>query len=190
MSLHIYSLISYLDHEEDSALIRFLSHVHKKLKEGNTRHSLPKLDWCITMVTPFPASSCDVAWLALGIKLGSYDTEGKGFWRTRTMNFAFVKETEETSKLVLTLETPPSLKETVSKTKSILAHLTKKPPDKQSFEALLHILVAEQIPNESIKRRKIFWEKFFLLHSTTFAVSVNRPTLVLQGDDDWFPVMT
>lgn len=188
MIQHDYCLISQIP--ELDMLWYTLENVRRKLVGKGVPHHVPKLNWHITHVTPFEATPVEVTWFSLGLAVGTAlfsHVSPKRLVRTTCFDFY---ENEKELVLILRLEIDEDFRTMISKTRSIIQHLTKVKFPPKSFQPNFHATIAEGLPLWSFKQREEFLEKLKREQSVATVTNLQLPNIFMKGDGHWIPVVT
>ena len=192
MKQSTYCLISSI--EERDPLWPTLYSIKSKLKSYNIPHSLPKLNWHLTHVTPFKATASEVSWFALGLEIGKALSPTKHRERfIKGLTFDFY-ENEEEDALILRLETNEEFRNAISYARACVEKITEVKYPPKSFEANFHVTIAEgkelRKHIEQCKEVSDFLTRITKKEGESFLTTrLQFPSIFLKEKDYWVPIV-
>lgn len=178
---------------ETDPLFYVLSSITKQLRLFKIPHSVPKLNWHITHVTPFQATEDEIKWFALGLTIGEAMSKmGSSLARSHSMmtreTFDFYENPEEDA-LILRLAIQEEFRDVVSRARVLIHGMTNMNFPPKSFDVNFHVTVAQgkglRKNIESEPRMMHVLKDINPLISTGF----NFPVITRKEEECWVPVV-
>lgn len=193
MKQSTYCLISPID--EYDQIYPLLYSIEEMLRNHNIPHSLPKLNWHITHVTPFLATAFEMEWLALGLEIGKVLSPPEHNKRLiKGIDFQYY-ENEEEDALVLRLETNEAFRSAISRARAVVQKITEMRYTPESFQANFHVTIAQgKGLRKSIEQHAILHG--FLMGTilrkleSPITTLLQYPSIFLKENGYWVPVVS
>jgi hypothetical protein len=196
MKQSTYCIVSSI--REDSVLFRVMKEVRAVLTANTIPHTLPKMGWCISIISPFFATKIEISWFISGLILGR-----KSLYSNATPITATSKKMEfftgkESDALILPIETNPDFRDLIEIIRSRIAHKTDMKISPVKFLANFYGTIAEgrglahniQVATKlSLHIQATEGMSLFSSINPRTTTGLEYPTVLMKTEQGWMPVL-